>query len=93
MVAGRRDGFDYIATFGVRGDDGTRLLNVIQSTRRERGESPLPRVEQLADLEALDVSQEQMRVLEDSRGLLMEQNVLLARLVPEDADAAPRESR
>jgi hypothetical protein len=62
-------------------DEGAALLNAIQSSRRTGGQDPLPRVEQL---EALDVSEQRLRVLEDIRALMMEQNRLLARLAGED---------
>lgn len=93
LVAARRDGFEYLASFGVRGDEGTGLLHAIQSGRRNRGEDPLPRVEQLAERDALDVNGQQLRLLEDIRGLLIDQNRLLLRLIDDSATASPRADR
>lgn len=88
LVAAHRDGFDFLVSFGVRGDEGASLLNAIQAGRRERGEDPLPRVEQLSQIEALDVSGQQLRVLEDLRALMIEQNRILSQLASERSPTA-----
>lgn len=89
LVAARREGFDFLASFAVRGDEGSSLLHAIQAGRRDRGEDPLPQVEQLAEIESLDVSGQQLRVLEDVRTLLIEQNRLLHLLTSGESQGAP----
>jgi hypothetical protein len=87
LVACTRDGFDFFCSFAVSGSDGAWLLNAIQAGRKDRGEAPLPRIEDLAGQEARDASDRQAAVLLEIRDLLQEQVVLLRQLV--EGRAAP----
>lgn len=78
LVACRRDDFDAMVSFAVAREDGAVIIDALQAARRAAGAPAIPRVEQLTDLEALDMDARQLGVLEDIRGLLMEQGAVLA---------------
>ena len=81
LVACDRGDFPFYVAFAIRGDDGAALINAMQKGRHDRGEPPLPRVEDLAGSEQLDVAERQAASLARIEVVLSEQNELLRRLV------------
>jgi hypothetical protein len=77
VIAAERDNFPFAATFAVQPDHAMALLTEIQADRRRRGEPPMPKLEDLAGQAATEAVDEQLQLLRDIRGLLMEQNALL----------------
>lgn len=77
LVAAERDGFEFIATFAAQPDDARSLLTRLQADRKKAGKEPLRSVEDLAGDAATSAADEQLQLLRDIRGLLMEQNALL----------------
>lgn len=85
LVAGRRDGLDYFASFAVRGDHGAAFLRRLQSARQARGEEPLPSVEGLNPDGPDDLAETQIEILRDIRVLLVEQTRLMRRLLNDES--------
>jgi hypothetical protein len=80
VVAATRDGFEFACTFATTGQDGHTLLTQIQRGRRDRGEAPMPTLEDLTQREAASAADEQLQLLRDIRQLLAEQTDLLRRI-------------
>ena len=76
VVAARFDEADALVTFGVRPQEGMRLLSAMRRARDERGAAPLARLE--GDPEG----EEDRSLLREIRDLLREQNRLLGGRTP-----------
>lgn len=79
VVAAERDGFAFAATFGATGRDAQWLLDQVQRGRRDRGEPPLPKLEEMSRRAAATLEEQQASLLLEIRNLLEAQNELLRR--------------
>lgn len=78
-IACRREGVPYVVSFLVERQDGAWLLNAMQKGRVERGETPIPSIEDLAADRANSESERQTALLAEIRDLLRDQCAMLAR--------------
>jgi hypothetical protein len=77
VAACEREAFPFAVSFAVERSEGAWLLAAMQTRRKDRGEKPIPRVEDIAGERALDESERQTALLTEIRDLLREQTALL----------------